>query len=441
MTCAVVRAASWADRARRGVVAAGFLTALLAPVGPPAYADEISCDVTAAAEPGEDQDPGSRAASSVLQRLRISEAHELATGRGITVAVVDDGISTRPVGGAPSPLAGTDAIPIQPADGRTLKGEVIGNHGTIVAGLIAGGDVRWRKDRDPLGIAPDASLVSVRVADVENASDPDEAVELTVDSVIRGLRWVADNAEARSIGVVNVSLRVEPTPAQGAALERAVRDLLAEDVVIVAAAGNRATDEDGSTAPDPDGDEDVLPADYPFPGVISVGLQVPAGVDQETVAAPNRSIDVVAPVDGAISVLANGSTCTIGASEAATSWSTAEVAGVAALLRERYPRDNAAQIEARIKATATGSLRSHSRWTGYGTVQPLEALTRTLAPAADGELPTLAAGPANTDPIRVDPAPDDPYVPVRRAFVWWGVFAGSALVIALLLRPLVRRTR
>lgn len=425
----------------RALTVTGFLVALLAPVGAPAYADELSCDVTTSAEPGEDQDPGSKAANSVLEQLRIPDAHELATGRGVTVAVVDDGISTRSVGGAPSPLGGTEAIAIQPADGRTLKDEVIGNHGTIIAGLIAGGKVQWRKGRPPLGVAPDASLISVRVADVEDASDPDEAVELTVDSVIRGLRWVADNARARKIGVVNVSLRVEPTPAQGAALERVVRDLLAEDVVIVAAAGNLEADDDGNVSPDPDGDEDVLPADYPLPGVVSVGLRVPAGVDQQTAAAPNTSIDVVAPVDGAVSVLASGSTCTIAANEAATSWATAEVSGVVALLRERYPSDNPAQIEARLKATATGSLRSHSRWTGYGTVQPIEALTRDLAPSADGDLPTLAAGPANTDPIRVDPAPDDPYVPVRRAFLWWGVFAGSALVLALLLRPLVRKPR
>ena len=99
---------------------------------------------------------------------------------------------------------------------------------------------------------------------------------------------------------------------------------------------------------------------------------------------------------GLVSVAVTGDYCVI--NEIATSWSAAVVSGVLSLLCSAYPDDKPAQTVARLLETANGTAGTPTRLTGYGVVQPLEALTRPLKPAADGELayadrrPGAAAG-------------------------------------------------
>ncbi|GAB4456224.1 MAG: hypothetical protein OHK0029_13810 [Armatimonadaceae bacterium] len=158
------------------------------------------------------------------------------SGKGVTVAVLDTGIGDhkdlRGKGGS-RVLESVNFVPDK-------KGKVPKNaddecgHGTHVAGIIAGdgsestGKQYFRTFR---GIAPEASLVDVRVLD--------ETGQGTVSDVIAGIQWVLTNQKRYGIRVVNLSaghevgesFRTDP-------LCRAVEAAWQRGVVVVCAAGN-----------------------------------------------------------------------------------------------------------------------------------------------------------------------------------------------------------
>src|SRR5438105_10676581 len=110
------------------------------------------------------------------------------TGAGATVAVLDTGIDNNAYAFGSRVKARVDLIdPAHPAAGDPA------GHGTHVAGVIAAG----RNFPSP-GIAPDASLVSVRVLDQNGNS--------RVSTVIRGLEWVIAHKDALGIRVVAMAL-------------------------------------------------------------------------------------------------------------------------------------------------------------------------------------------------------------------------------------------
>ena len=81
--------------------------------------------------------------------MHVQQAQEVATGRGVKVAVIDSGVEA--VDGLD--VSGRFAMPGVSPNIR------LSGHGTIVAGLIAG----------PRGVAPDAQVVDVKVFDSESA--------------------------------------------------------------------------------------------------------------------------------------------------------------------------------------------------------------------------------------------------------------------------------
>ena len=118
-----------------------------------------------------------------------------------------------------------------------------------------------------------------------------------------------------------------------------------------------------------------------------------------------------------------------------TDWAAAEVAGVAALVWSARPAMNADALRDWLERTADGGGQRQGNTMGYGVVQPLSAVT--LSPSA------LSGGP-NTPVSRPAVAPDPPadvLAKTRHNAVWWGLFGGGALVVALLLRPLFARRR
>ena len=117
-------------------------------------------------------------------------------------------------------------------------------------------------------------------------------------------------------------------------------------VVVVAASGNNEEGGDSDAAGfegTPGNDADVYPADYP--GVLAVSATPPGDEDPSTYVVPNLDTDVAAPTAGAISANATGQVCVVG--EVATSWAAAEVSGIVALLRERYPARDARRSSSR----------------------------------------------------------------------------------------------
>jgi membrane-anchored mycosin MYCP len=413
---------------RAGAAAAIAVAVLLTPVGAARADEPLEClSITGDSTPVVSTD----VASAPLTAMRVEEAQGLFTdkppGAGVTVAVIDSGVVDSPLLSVRQHLGkGTDA-----------KAVAFG-HGSVVAGLIAG---HAREDGKPIGIAPGADLIDLRVYDndpVEPGADPPQ-VPVRSENVAAALEWVADQADDLGIGVANISLAVPPSKA----LKAAVAHAWAEDVVVVAASGNRP--QEGQLNYDRFGDfhrgEDardfVFPADYDHVVAVNATVAGTGDVDLSDAVLQNSATDVAAPTGSAVSIAANGSTCVV--SDVATSWATAEVSGVVALLRSRYDDESAPQIVARLLDTADGSPEARTPLRGAGVVQPVEALTRPLHPDGDGTLPRAHAEGGRT-PRATPPEPDaDVLAATREHAVWWGLVGGGALLLALLLRPVLAR--
>ncbi|MGB0099707.1 MAG: S8 family serine peptidase [Nocardioides sp.] len=376
--------------------------------------------------------------SPVLAQLDVPAARDLARRhapagqRPVRVAVLDSGVIDREVTLAARWPASSTPIGF--------------HHGTTVAGLIAG-DADG-PDGEPIGIAPDAEIVDVRVYDdpepEEGApADEDAGAIPTSARLAEGLTWVAENARALNIRVANVSLGYD----RSRELREAVREVRAANVVLVASAGNRPVEgapydedfADGTAGPREDGADVYFPSGYR--DVVSVSA-TPDGADPTDPSAyvvENSHTSVAAPTYGAVSLGLNGAPCVL--EQVATSWAAAEVSGVLALLWQRFPDDTDEQIVARLVNTANGTPTDPSPLTGAGVVQPLEALTRPLDPSRAGEVERTVVVEEDAAAAVAPEPEDDLLAAARDDAVWWGLIGGGVLVIALLLRPVLARRR
>ena len=399
----------------RRLAAALVLGTVAVPIGvaaPAAAADEAPCDAGVLAD-SERLADATTDLDVAQQRMHVPEAHELATGRGVRVAVLDSGVQP----GLGIRQSGALAVP-------GLSPTLLSGHGTIVAGLISGPD----------GVAPGAEVLDARVMDTEFPDLGQGQKGVTSAGMAAGIRALLAAYPRQPFGVVNISLAVRQDDPD---LRAAVKALVARDVVVVAAAGNRSADDAGLEGFDgtPNSDAEVYPADYP--GVLAVSAVAPGNDDPRSYVLPNRDTDVAAPTAGGISVNATGQRCLVG--EVATSWAAAEVSGVAALLRSQYPRESARQVVARLVATAEGSSAAPSPWTGAGVVQAHDALTRELSPGRSGRIEATVA--ETRADAQAPPAPEqvDLFGSSRALLLWFGLLAGALVALAFLLRPVLRR--
>ncbi|MFC0002654.1 type VII secretion-associated serine protease mycosin [Micromonospora siamensis] len=303
-----------------------------------------------------------------LEELRAETAWRTATGRGVTVAVIDSGVDGSHPDLAGQVLPGIDLV----TPGGGVEPDPVG-HGTTVAGLIAG---RRDDQRGVVGLAPDAKILPVRVLDEENRYD-DAMV------VARGVRWAVDNG-AR---VINLSLGGSgDSPALAAAIDYA----FARDVVVVACTGNVATSTSSKVW-------------YPArePGVLAV-----AGLERNSENLWSGSIT------GHETVLTAPATSLLGARPdgywrvQGTSFAAPLVAATAALVRSRYPQMSAGDVVNRLLSTARdlGPVGRDDRF-GYGLVDPVAALTADVPPVGrnpldDNETPGVVGFGAAPGPVQ-----------------------------------------
>ena len=133
-----------------------------------------------------------------------------ATGLGVSVFVVDTGIRFDHTLFGGRAVRGIDMF----NDG--YNGADCNGHGTHVAGTIGGGG--------GYGVAPDVTLVSVRVLDCSGSG--------SVSGIIAALDWIQTNASRPA--VVNMSLGGSAS----ASFDNAVNSLVASGITTVVAAGN-----------------------------------------------------------------------------------------------------------------------------------------------------------------------------------------------------------
>jgi len=298
-----------------------------------------------------------------LTRLAPERVYPLTTGEGVVVGLIDSGVGHHPA--LDGRVTGGVNFVTEPANEVAGPRCDLATHGTLVAGIIAG-----RQDPASLfhGIAPDAEILPIRVL----AKNPSDGRTQDTAPIIRGIEY----AVAKKVGVINMSLTADPSEA----LKRAVKKAADAGIVIVVAAGN------GGENSGPE-----YPAAYnaDFPEVIGV-----AALDQNGAWSSSSSagpmVDVAAPgvlIDGPAAA-GNGYT----RSEAGgTSFAAGYVSGTAALLRRYYPDMSAADIVARIKATAIHPPGGHDQRVGYGEIDPYRAVTAPLtAPDVIGSAPLSA---------------------------------------------------
>ena len=351
---------------------------------------------------------------AALVRLGARRAWGLATGRGVVVAVVDTGVA--------------DANAHFP-DGVLLPGRSFAGgsprqdpraHGTAVAGIVA---ARPLGDRSGVeGLAPQARILPVKVVPDEQGTDDGE---VGVGALADGIRYAARSGA----DVVNVSLS---TTSDDPRLRAAVRYATEHGALVVASAGNRRTAQDRADGP-------RYPAAYPE--VVAVAAtDADDRVTDDSV--HGAHVDLAAPGRDVLTAWAAWGDCYLSQDGESTSYATAYVSGAAALVVQRFPHDGPAEWKQRLEATAARERRdARDDVTGWGVVQPVEALTTVLddgvaGPPAPGATPRTVAA-AGTAVVEVGSVAD-PLVGDRRQVLWVGIALGAA-VLGLALLRLVRR--
>jgi membrane-anchored mycosin MYCP len=408
-----------------------------APTPPPVDADALPGDGTPGATPGAEQavrcavglhQPDDRSLPALLwgQRLMaLDQLHSLSTGRGVRIAVIDSGVSRHPLldgrlGAGGDYVTGGNGL--SDCDG----------HGTAVAGIAAGA-------ADPAtgfsGVAPGADVISIRqsspsfrVTGADGTANPVGNLGTLARAVVHAVDLGAD--------VINISeVSCAPANAGGSAqLHAALRAAVLRNVVVVAAAGNTGSGAQGECPDQPDNRTVAYPGWFDD-DVLTVASVGPNGGASEF-SYPGPWVDVAAPGERLMSLAANGSGLTdVITAEGSTShmdgtsFAAPMVAGLAALIRARYPQLTARQVVDRITATAAQHASLRSDTLGYGVIDPVAALTRTPAvlPAPSG-LPTAA----DTGLLPLPGAASGP-APAGPGALWGGALALLAtLVVAAL---------
>ena len=307
---------------------------------------------------------GTASAQSITQQVRTADIGTLrqidvpaawprTMGSGVTVAVLDTGMQP----GVPD-LAGQVTVGPDFAAGADPRGYAPPHlHGTYIGSIIAGHGSGPGRAAGMIGVAPRARILAVRV--ILDDQEPGFAVynenAQYDDAIANGIRY----AVRHGAQVINMSLG-------GTHATRSVRQAIAyaisHDVVVVAAAGNSGRLARGFTA-----------YSYPaaFTGVISVAAVTPRG-QRASFSDRNSSVVVSAPGVRVVGAGPGGSYL-VGSG---TSPASAFVAGVAALIRSRYPRLTPVQV---MQAIVTSVRRrppgGYSPATGFGEVDAAAAIT------------------------------------------------------------------
>ncbi|MDG4807344.1 type VII secretion-associated serine protease mycosin [Micromonospora sp. WMMD1120] len=333
----------------------------------------------------------------------------LATGAGVTVAVVDSGVDRRHPQLAGRVLPGADLLDAGGDGGWDCAG-----HGTGVASIIAAAprpDVAFR------GLAPGARILPVRVSEQQVVQGRESGRTVSAAEFARAIRWAVDHGA----DVVNLSVVLY---ADDADVRSAVRYAVDRNVVLVAAAGN--LNDSGNPRP--------FPASYD--GVLGVGA-IAAGGDRAAFSQTGPYVDLVAPGSEVLTAAPGAGHLRV----EGTSYAAPFVAATAALLREYRPELTATEVAQRIITTADPAPGA-GRGGGYGAgvLNPYRAVTETTGGQVVGRRPVAALADDRADPVLL--ARQARRAAARdRALLVATVIGTAVLAVALLALVVPRGTR
>ena len=278
----------------------------------------------------------------VANKLRLAEVHKIATGKGVTVAVIDSEIDRAHPELARSIAERFDAV------GKPDEPHL---HGTGMAGAIVSQDRL-------IGVAPGARTLAVHAF---STGATQQSPQATTQSIVAGIEW----ALSKGARIINMSFAGPQDPFLAQHLKKASE----KGAILIAAVGNA-----GPKSPPlyPAADPRVIGVtatdenDQLYQGSV-LGAQV-------AVAAPG--VDVMVPAPSGAYQLTTG-----------TSVAAAHVSGVAALLLEKHPEADAQLILEVLTASATrlGTNKRDDK-VGWGLIDPLAALNELDARMSDAKV-------------------------------------------------------
>ena len=296
-------------------------------------------------------------------------------GEGVGVAIIDTGTSPMP------DLKGRVVYgPDLSGEGRIIDSY---GHGTVMAGLVAGNGNDSRSPRYT-GVAPNAHVVSVKVAGRNGVTD--------VSTVLEAMHWVSAYKDQFQIRVLNLSWGTGSTQSHTLdPLNFAVQRLWKQGIVVVVAAGNSG----------PDAGTIRKPADDPM--VITVGAyddrgntnpsddQLPKWSSRGPTANLVPKPDFVAPGRTVIATRSHGSTVEQENPKAlvapsyikgsGSSQAAAITSGLAALLLAKRPTLTPDQVKALLTKSGSPMALETPSSQGTGRVNLASALTADPGPA------------------------------------------------------------
>lgn len=371
-----------------------------------------------------------------LDEYGIRAAWATTQGSGVTIAVIDTGVDASVAELRDAVVGGADFSGLGSPNGQKPVGSSGSEHGTMVASLAAGRGTG--ASSGVIGAAPAASILAISIGFGEGRASSD-------DQIVEAVRWAVDNGA----DIINMSL-TRNTLDWPESWDDAFLYAMENDVVIVAAAGNRGS---GTT---------VVGAPATMPGVLTV-----AGVDSSGSASFDASsqgitIGVAAPSEDLVGVIPGGGHTRWNG----TSGATPIVAGIAALVMAAHPGLDAANVINRIVATArdAGTPGTDPIY-GFGLVDANAAVTAAVPIVTDNPMgefsdwialyrradATPAPSPAPSvapTPAPIASGPRDPLgtlLPtvglLRDAGIPLAVFLGFAALLIGVILAAVRRFR
>ncbi len=348
----------------------------------------------------------------VLDALRVERAWQVSKGAGVTVALLDTRVAEGLKELKGRVTAGPDMTSAFYGDLTTP----VGAHGTEMAALIAGSG----SDGGLLGVASEARILSVPVV-VETSEDvvPPTRPGETDSALARALRYAATKG-AQVIAIPSSRYGVQRVDHDSVAYA------LARGAVVVAPVGD-----DGQT----DSSRRMGTSYWRFPagysGVIGVGAVDRAGRPSPA-SSDNLSVLVCAPGVDVPVARPDGGYTTLTSTDAAA----ALVAGVAALIKARYP-DLPPHLVAKALTSTTRQRpeKGYDDKRGFGIVDAGAALARAgELMAYQRDVPTRGDGHFGKNlsaegPSR--PGPDPVKLWVYGAGIGLGLvsFAGGVIIL------------
>jgi type VII secretion-associated serine protease mycosin len=326
----------------------------------------------------------------------IRDAWQVTQGAGVTIAVIDTGVDGTHPDLKGVVTGGADFSGIGAANGQSPVGVDGSEHGTMVASLAAGRGSA--PDTGVLGAAPQASILSLSIGFGVSSINSD-------DQIAAAVRWAVDNGA----DVINMSL-TRNTLEWPTSWDDAFLYAMENDVVVVAAAGNRGS---GTTE---------VGAPATMPGVLTVaGLDATGGASFDA-SSQGITISVAAPSEELVGATPGGGHSLWDG----TSGATPIVAGVVALVRAAHPELDAANVINRVISTATDAgAPGPDPIYGFGRINASAAVSAPVSAVTANPMGDLRewirlnrraeASPAPTTPPTDPPGSDATPAPIENA--------------------------